>query len=214
MSRHLVLPLAVLACIGAPLTARAQAAHDSAVGIPGVCWNARPAPACKMLLITSFGAYLDFPQENGVNEHRLEGELGLMVNVAPRDAVGATFVFLTDKNGRFSQGLALRYRRWLGARNSVEVAAGYRGGADLIDKGAVIGMVKYNFGPTFGLILRPELLQSCPPWWGGLCVRTGPAVSRLRVPVGVELGSSLGVEAAALVGLVAFVISAATPHII
>lgn len=212
MSAGRAIALAALTLLAAPLSAPAQAAHDAA-GIPGLCWAARPAPACKVLLITNFGAYLDYPKELGVNERRLEGELGLMVNVAPRDAVGATFVVLTDKNGRGSEGLELRYRRWLGARSSVELAAGYRGGADLIDNGAVIGMVKYNFGPYFGVVVRPELLRSCPELLASLCARPGPATSHLRVSVGFELGSWPGVAAAALVGIVAEVVSAAT-HVV
>ena len=166
-----------------------------------------------MLLLTNFGVYLDYPKENGVNERRLEEELGLMVNVAPRAALGATLLILTDKNGRSSTGLALRYRHWLGASRSVEAAVGYRGGADLIDRGAVVGMVKYNFGPYVGVVVRPELLNSCPQGWGGLCARPDPA-SRLRIAVGVELGSWLGVAVPAVFGLVAAVVSAATPHIL
>lgn len=210
MPAHRVIALTVFTVLATPLAARAQTAPDTAFGVHGLCWM-RPAPACGTLLLTNFGVYQDYPQDNSVNGTRLEWDLGLMANVTRRDAVGGSLFFLTDRNGRFSEGLALRYRRWLGGENSVEAAVGVRGGAELIDKGAMVAMIKYNFGPKFGVVLRPELLFSCPQY-GGVCARTD-ASSRLRVAVGVELGSWLGVASSAALGLVAAVVSAAMPHI-
>jgi hypothetical protein len=202
MSGHRFIALPVLALLGAPLAARAQRAADS-TRTRALCWTARPAPQCRVLLLTNFGAYADIP-----GNARLVEDVGLMVNVSARDAVGASFYVTVDQDGLFSTGPALRYRRWLTGRRSLELGAGARGAAR--DGGAVMGLVKFNFGPYLGVAVRPEIVRVCD-WWGGACMAGGRRTSNFRVSLGVEIGSWPGAVVPAAGGFVGLIALLANP---
>jgi len=207
----------VLAVFGLFLVARnaasAQQPPDT-TRARALCWTARPKARCTVLLLTNFGALTEFGGGGSANA-RLSEDVGLMVNVGPHNAVGATFFVTVDKDGLFSMGPALRYRRWLPGFNSLELAAGVRGPTNTLDNGAVMGMVKYNIGPYLGLVVRPELAKRCTVS-GHWCSSTGAGTTTVfRVSAGVEVGSWPGAVVpfvGGLIGLVAFI--ANPPHII
>jgi hypothetical protein len=201
MSDRFFVALATLALVGAPLAARAQARADSARTHP-VCWTARPEPRCHVLLLTNVGAYVDFPHSGGADTPRLAWDLGLMVNIGRRDAVGATFFGTSDMHGRISRGPALRYRRWLSLNNSVELAVGARSALNTVDRGAVTGLIKYNIGPYFGLGLRPEIVQACRPPTALEYETCGGTVSRARLSAGLEIGSRPGAAVVVVAGVI------------
>ena len=189
-ARH-VITLALVALRGVPVAAHAQRPPDS-TRTHALCWTAQPKPRCSVLLLTNTGAYTG---------PRFVGDLGLMVNVNPRHAVGASLLVASDPSGLFTMGASVRYRRWMSDGGALDLAVGYRGAFRSTDQGAVMGLIKYNFGPYFGLALRPEILRNC--------------VMRCQhLSVGFEIGSWPGALApvvGGLIGLVALV--ANPPHI-
>ena len=188
MSATRLIALAALALVGAPRAAPAQPAADS-THTGALCWTAQPKPRCSVLLLTNTGLYTG---------PRYVGDLGLMVNVNPRDAVGASF-FLTGDGNRFTVGPSLRYRRWTSEGGALDLALGVRGAIRSVDHGAVIGLIKYNFGPYFGLAIRPEIPMNC----GDHCE---PGLS-----VGFEIGSWPGALAPVVGGLIGLVALVANP---
>jgi len=209
MSRQIGLPLAALALFGAPLAAQTRAAPDSAPPAP-LCWTARPAPRCTALLVTNLGGYVDLGAGGGA---RLAEDAGVMVNVARRDAVGATYYLTMDETGLFSSGPAVRYRRWLSDSRTLDLAIGILGPAKNADRGALMGLIRYGVGPYLGFVLRPEVVRGCA--WDQCQFAGAAAVTRFRVSVGVEIGSWPGAvipAVAGLVGALAFLVS--PPHIL
>jgi len=193
MSAHRVVALTALTLSGLPLSARAQNPPDTGRTRP-TCWTARPAPRCRTLVLTEFGAYLDASS----GAARFLGNAGLMINVSRRDAVGASV--LVDLGGVAGIGPELRYRRWTSGGNALDLAFGARGPIAGVDHGAVIGLVKYSFGPYFGLTLRPELVrrETPPNVWPVTQPVKGWGVG---LSLGVEIGSWPGAAAAAVFGL-------------
>jgi hypothetical protein len=195
----------------APAGAERVGPPQAAAGVrpAALCWTALPKARCTVLLLTNLGALAEFGGGGSANA-RLSEDVGLMVNVSPREAVGATFFVTVDKDGLFSMGGALRYRRWLPGFNSLELAVGVRGATNTLDRGAVMGMVKYNIGPYLGLVARPEIAQRCVVS-GHWCSSTGAGTTTvLRVSAGVEVGSWPGAVVpvfGGLVGLIAFLAS-------
>ncbi len=159
-----------------------------------LCWHARPKSSCGAFLVTNFGAYYDLPIQS-VSNGRIVADWGLMVNVSPRDAVGASFLATVKKGGGFETGPEVRYRRWLGATGALEIAAGAGSLSGNSQEGSVVfGLVDFMPEHWIGVALRPEL------------VRRRGDVSRLRVSAGVEVGWVPGVVVPALgvvIGLVA-----------
>ncbi len=200
MSGQRTITAAVSALLLAPIAAPAQRPADT-TRTSALCWTARPAPRCRVLLLTNFGVYADVP-----GNARLVGDVGLMINVSRHDALGASFYVTVDQDALSSTGAALRYRRWLTRSGSLELGVGARGAAH--DGGALMGLVKVNFGPFLGLAVRPQIVRVCT-WWGNTCMAGGKSTSNLRVSFGVELGSWPGAAAPGLLGAIAGVVYAA-----
>jgi hypothetical protein len=100
------------------------------------CWVGRPAEICRTFMIAEGGAYMAVASTRYTRRGfdgrltrsmHLTGhanwEVGLMRNVSPRDAVGATLLAGGDANG---ERIALkgRYRRWMGEGTAVDAGAG------------------------------------------------------------------------------------------
>jgi hypothetical protein len=108
--------LALLIATVVPRSAAAQSGQDN----PALCWEPRPAPACRRTLITEFGVGASLSSTPVLY---LTSELGVMKTTKSRGAVGASlFVGMLDDDGRL--GVQARYRRWLGQRFVADVAAG------------------------------------------------------------------------------------------
>ncbi len=190
-------PMALLfaALLLAPVRSAAGQSDGSAL-----CWHARPEPQCRLLLLTDFGAYFDLPGQSGLPSGHLVADWGLMLNVTPRDAVGASFFASVDKNAGFESGPAVRYRRWIGERGAMDFAAGVGSlSGNNLSGSLVYGLVKYSPEHWIGIAVRPEL------------VRRPGDVSRLRVSGGVEVGWVPGVLVPALGVLVGVIALLAHP---
>jgi len=172
------LALFVLPLLGSGLVAQGDSA--------GVCYRARPLPRCRVVVLTNAGGYVTPMRTfDGGTSFRAIVDWGLIVNTSPRDAVGASGFLMLDED-ELSLGAAVRYRRWLSTRRSIDVSVGTPISDGDLRRGSVLGMVKYNPDHWVGFALRPEYVRrqefTCNP---GCVERT---VSRGRVYGGVELG--------------------------
>jgi hypothetical protein len=93
---------------------------------------------------------------------RVIGDLGVMWNIGPRNAVGVSWFVTTDFIG--GTGPAVRYRRWLTDRRSLDFAVGVPVAVSnpypdttVGPEGLVLGLVKYNPVPWIGVAVRPEV---------------------------------------------------------
>jgi hypothetical protein len=86
-------------------------------------------------------------------------DLGVMVNIARRDAIGASWFFSADDDG-LTTGPVLRYRRWFDPQRSLDVAVGTPiMGSEEVETGSLYGLIKYNPVHWFGAALRPEYIR-------------------------------------------------------
>jgi hypothetical protein len=194
--------LVLLLSFWVPARTRAQAAEGKAV-----CLRAEPKPQCTTFVLTNAGLYGRLVRAN-----RDEGgyaavlDYGLMVNVTPHDALGASFFASIETHA--AAGPAVHYRHWFDATSSLDAAVGVA----TIGDGApgVYGLVKVNPAPWVGVALRPKLVRrseypNCPQ--DGYCFPV--TRTRLGAAFGVEFGGAPGVLAA-LAGVLAFLIGVAS----
>ena len=160
-----------------------------------LCYHARPKPACSAFVFTSFGGYLLFGRDvTGSSAYREVADWGAMVNLGEKDAVGGSVFASFDRAG-LTLGPAVRYRRWLSASASVEVAVGTPivSSTGDIQPGSLFGLAKWSPNDWFSVAARPELAR-----WTSV-TSCGPAgcatASRMhgRMSVGIELGRVPGV---------------------
>lgn len=167
-----------------------------------------PARATTFLL-TSAGVYVGTGAGAGTSSLRLIADYGVMMNLG-QSAIGGSWFVALDANG-FSTGPVVRYRRWLTARASLDVAIGTPvangsafGSDGLLQPGSVLALAKYNPAPWFGVALRPEYVRRlnvvCDAF---TCAEQ--TTSAGRVYAGAELGELPGVVLTVLGGLFALV---------
>lgn len=111
-----------------------------------VCFKARALPSCRAFLLTEFSlSTSEFGDQNRSEDH-LRWDLGAMVNVTRKDAVGLSLGFGEAESGRW--GAALRYRRWILENAAVEIAPGFvsRGGGAYPRETRVTGDVSLVLG--------------------------------------------------------------------
>jgi hypothetical protein len=194
--------LLVLLALCVPTSTRAQAAEGKAV-----CLRAEPKPQCKTFVLTNAGLYGRLVRANPEEgPYTAVLDYGLMVNVTPRDAVGASFFASIETNA--AAGPAVHYRHWFDATSSLDAAVGVA----TIGQGApgVYGLVKVNPAPWVGVALRPKLVRGygythC--LMDAFCV---PATrTRFGAAFGVEFSGAPGVLAV-LGGVLAFLIGVAS----
>ncbi len=201
MRRHILLCSTAL-LLAWSQRAPAQAAPNSgASGAPGgLCYRARPRPACSAFVLTNFGSYVVLGRDETGGEVPLlaVADWGLMFNVSARDAIGAS-VFARAGPGGFSLGPAVRYRRWMGRSESVEVAVGVPLAPSNMDTQSVFGLVKWSPNHWFAIAARPEFVRQTSYM---VCVSFSPTPCSPGSPVSeVRVRLSLGVETGWVPGL-------------
>lgn len=182
-----------------------QAADD-------LCFHARPAPTCRLFGVTDAGVSVGRTRvvvpgipERTKHTTRYIMDWGVMRNLDPRNAIGGSLFLAIDDDGTLSIGPMLRYRRWLNDRQSLDFGVGTPIAnnrqtvlSGIARRGSVLGLVKYNPVPWFGIAVRPEVLRgtgyACDP---GPCRRTE---STARVLVGVELSERPGAITSGIFG--------------
>ena len=195
-----------------PEKAPAQGAQDSAAGQPTatLCYRARPKPVCSAFVFTNLGGYLVLGGDT-FNDTPLRevADWGVMVNVAARDAVGASLFASLDRLG-FVVGPAVRYRRWLSSAAALDIAAGtpLLTTSD-IQSGSVFGLVRWSPNDWFAVAARPELVRrseflGCGPTTCASGVRL-----RGRVSLGLEFGRMPGLALTAAASVATLLLAAA-----
>jgi len=171
------------------------------------CYRPRPLPRCHVFLLTNAGAYVTPTATEGETRFRGVVDWGFMVNSGPKNAYGVSWFVSLDKDD-FTSGPVIRYRRWLDAERSVEIALATPVTNDQIKPGSVLAVVKYNPVHWAGVALRPEIVRSrtftCPP--GGCAYGTETVA---RVYAGVELGEVAGLTLSLGGGAVAVLVALA-----
>ena len=184
-------------------SASAQAAQDSAAQrTPApLCYHARPKPACSGFLFTTFGGYLVLGSDP-IDDTPLRevADWGVMANVGPRDAVGASVFASLDRLG-FAVGPAVRYRRWLSSTESLDLAVGTPlvTSTENIQSGSVLGLVRWSPNHWFVVAARPELVRrpGCGPTSCNVAMHG-------RLSLGVEFGGVTGLVLTAAGGIATF----------
>jgi hypothetical protein len=203
MMRAIALFGTAMVCSVTVLTAQDPVAVPAS---DGLCFRARPASECRVFFLTNAGPYVQLDALD-VDRLRFTVEWGAMVNVSSTDAVGGSWFIVGQSGDNFAAGPVLRWRRWLGPTESLDVAFGTPIiSRESFDVGSVLGLLKYSPVSWLGVAARPELIRSsvyhctvdgCPP-----PVRE----SRRRLYLGAELGElpglGLGVAAGITVGVV------------
>lgn len=123
---------------------------------PQECYLPRPLPACRLILLTNAGGFLNLdPSTSGESRFRAILDWGLLANTGRHDGVGASFFVMLDED-EFSYGPVLRYRRWFSERRSLDITVGTPVSPGDLRPGSVLGMIKYNPDDWAGFALRPE----------------------------------------------------------
>jgi len=181
-----------------------------AQGAP-LCYRARPRPACSAFVFTNFGAYLVLSRD-GTNDtpFREVADWGVMANVTPRDAVGASVFASLDRLG-FVVGPAVRYRRWLSSAAALDIAVGTPlvTTTDDIQSGSVFGLVRWSPNDWFAVAARPELVRRSEFLGCGPTTCTSGIQSRGRVSLGLEFGRVPGLALTAAAGVATLLLAAA-----
>lgn len=173
-----------------------------------LCFRAQPRAECRAFFLTNSGPYVQLDALD-VDRLRFTVDWGAMVNVSSKNAVGGSWFVFGQSGDNVSTGPVLRWRRWLGPTESLDVALGtpiFTGDSESFDVGSVLGLVKYSPVPWLGVAARPELIRSnvynctqegCPP-----PVRE----SRRRLYLGAELGELPGLGLSVAAGITVGVI--------
>jgi hypothetical protein len=167
-----------------------------------VCWKPGVAGRCRVILLTNVGGYGMLGRElepmadpsGGVTGFERKARLGvravadwgLLAKVGERDAIGASVAASLESvaiGDEFSLAGYVRYRRWLGLRQSLDLAVGVPFISDTDTRIAPYGLIKWNPNDWIGLALRPELRR-------GIDYSTAQArnITELFLSAGVEVG--------------------------
>ena len=168
-----------------------------------LCWRNRPIEHCRAMVLTNFGGYLQKSTISGGEPLRAVADLGVLVNVGARNAVGASLFVSYDTGVGIILGPAVRYRRWLSPTQSIDLALGtplYT--SDYEAALSAYGLVKYNPTHWLGFAVRPELRRHTSSDFG-----TGSASTRTSfvISAGVEVGWIPGSALAAASGVVGLI---------
>jgi hypothetical protein len=214
----LVLSLAAIGATG--LDGQSAPAEVSAVEPPSepaaFCWRGQALPACRHFALFEMEGALAVAStravhessvvisEHPVFEDRLSWQLGLMRNVSPEWAVGATVSIGAGPHGP-ATGLRVRARRWLAPRRSVEVEAGAIDTQVNRRFGSGIG-----WGPTVGGRLNLGDYVSVFARWEAVYAGAGSdgyysreAGFHQGLLVGASAGSTVAVAGSAALGVAA-----------
>ena len=167
-------------------------------------WRGCPPERCRAMILTNFGAYVSSgtPGGGGLNL-RAMADYGVLINVGERSAVGGTVFASLGRNSEFVLGPAVRYRCWLGPRQSLDFGLG----TPLLGRDpSPYGLVKYNITDWVGLAVRPEYRRETVVTVFDGVTWTDVRRDRFVVAGGVELGWIPGFAATVVSGAVGFIV--------
>lgn len=188
--------------IGAALLVLVPGALVAQAGGPA-CFKPHPAPQCSSWVITEAGArYRLTDQYQGEQEVFFHYAAGWMKNLGPRSALGVQAFGGSDGHAR--GGVAVRARRWLSARSSVDLVVGAHllgdASAQEVKPGSPTFQLRMAHRDLVALVGSVDILAlRCP----GFCefVRD-PNTTRTRAFLGAEIGAGAGVVGMAITAAV------------
>ncbi len=119
------------------------------------CFRGRPLPRCNSFLITDVGVSL--PVIGGKGADHFTAELGLMVNMNERFALGGSALYRFGGGQKI--GLKARVHLWLTQSIALEVAPGMLLGGDIQDHSGFTGHVGVSFRDVVGVTMQLEVLD-------------------------------------------------------
>ncbi len=198
--------------VAGPAVAQEPAAAPAEPARRG-CFRPAAAPRCAWFTIVDAGVHRRLNDDPDDEATLFAWALGFMANTGPRTALGGE-VF-AGAEGELRGGVALRWRRWLTGRASLDLAAGVHLAGDAssgdVKPGSPMLQVKWMPTDLLGLSARLDVLRIEDPFTAG--PTPGPAYTSERLYLGGELGSGLGVVGfaitAVVIGLAALAFAAA-----
>ena len=165
-----------------------------------ICFRPRSLATCRSFLLTEFaiGATMFAPPPRRSDMY-YSGELGWMVNVAARSAIGGAVQYGVDEDSNYRIGVKPRYRRWLTDATSIDVAAGLLLRGDGFAFPGFTGHVAINFAQIAGLGIQIEEYDE--PLW---------AKSGVDVHLMGRVGAQWGVATGVLVAVLGLLVAAAS----
>ncbi len=135
--------------------------HDLAAQ---ACFAPHPLPRCRAYFLTEAGLSARLDPHRYTESASATLELGYMVNVSARSALGAA-VFLRGGEPVGGIGFRPRYRHWLNRYLSLDVAPGIvlkstGGGQFSLKAPTLSGQVGLNVSPGLGLIGQVDVVRS------------------------------------------------------
>jgi hypothetical protein len=115
MMRGIALFATAMVCSAPELAAQEPVAVGAA---DDLCFRARPRSECRAFFVTNAGPYVQLDALD-VDRIRFTVDLGAMVNVSSKNAVGGSWFVFGQSGENVSMGPSLRWRRWLGPTESV-----------------------------------------------------------------------------------------------
>lgn len=163
------------------------------------CLFARASPGCSLFTVTNFGYYFMDYGAGASDAQRGAVDLGLMLKLGRRNAVGATW-FISHDGSDMLTGPMLRYRRWVSGTASVDLGIGINTNADDFVAGGAIGLVKFNPVDWVGIGIRPGIVRQYGYSCTGAQCEWRPVQTRSLL-LGVEFGGKPGLIATLTVGV-------------
>lgn len=189
---------------------RVLAAQDTAPPRPALlCFRGAPADRCRWFTLTEGGIHYRLTDVAPNDDRLLYGvTVGFMVNTSRRAAIGAEA--FGGVEGVLRGGVALRWRRWLGRRSSLDVALGVHLFGDTrrgsLAHGSPMLQARLNAADLLAASARLDLLRLTTQCADVMCLTSATRTSE-RLYVGGEVGSQLGlgtILAAGVGGLIYF----------
>jgi hypothetical protein len=184
--------LGFLAVVGSSLLGRADLAAQS-------CFAPHPWPQCRSHWITEAGLTVRLDPHPGTESAAATLELGHMVNLSSRSALGAS-VFLRGGEPVGGIGFRPRYRRWLSNSVSLDVAPGIvfktLSSQFTLQAPTLSGQIGLNLGSGLALTGQVDVIRY------DLTAFTSQKPTDVAWYAGGYLGGGLGV--AGMLGFLAF----------
>lgn len=189
---HAAMAAALL--LGSAATLRAQSVAPPPRGQSIVCLRPQPLAACRVYPVVEFGGARRLGRADGAGAWLVTSSAGVLVNIAPNEAVGTALVFAGNDGETW--GVAGRYRHWLSRRQSLDLELGLPTGVRQLPSVPRVNVVrpsvslsaKLALADWLGLQSRLEVLTYC---------------ENVSCPTkGTDVGPYIGLEGRGAVGVV------------
>lgn len=168
-----------------------------------LCFRAKSLPECRWLVITEFGVHAKILDTSPGKHGYLTGEVGGMINVARRAAVGATLQYGVDRASRYRIAVKPRFRYWATNVTSIDVSVGTLvDGSNFLEFPGFSAHVALNYRNIIGVSIMFEAYEDqsagdVVDWWVGGRLGQEWGISAGLLAVLIVLAAALGLSGAA-----------------